>query len=131
MAENESGTRVEALETAAGLLRIAEESAAIAARFLEIAGTPELDDEAEIQGIPAPISRGQRASPRIAEQVPRIRRLSSLLSQQTAWVQSLSSQFAVEPLALEQLAAIQSLEHSLSQEIARLERFLAQPGSER
>ncbi len=131
MAENESGTRVEALETAAGLLRIAEESAAIAARFLEIAGTPELDDEAEIQGIPAPISRGQRASQRIAEQVPRIRRLSSLLSQQTAWVQSLSSQFAVEPRALEQLAAIQSLEHSLSQEIARLERFLAQPGSER
>lgn len=131
MAENESGTRVEALETAAGLLRIAEESAAIAARFLEIAGTPELDEEAEIQGISAPISPAQRASQRIAEQVPRIRRLSSLLSQQTAWVQSLSSQFAAEPRALEQLAAIQSLEYGLSQEIARLERFLDQPGSAR
>ncbi len=128
MAESESGTRVEALETAAGLLRIAEESAAIAARFLEIAGTPELDEEAEIQGIPAPISPAQRASQRIAEQVPRIRRLSSLLSQQTAWVQSLASQFTAEPRALEQLAAIQSLEYSLSQEIARLERFLDQPG---
>ena len=86
MAENESGTRVEALETAA-----------IAARFLEIAGTPELDEEADIQGIPAPISPAQRASQRIAEQVPRIRRLSGLLSQQTAWIQSLSSQFAAEP----------------------------------
>lgn len=127
MAENESSERVEALETAASLLRLAEESAAIAARFLEIAGTPGLDDEAEIQGRPAPVSRAQRASQRIAEQVPRIRRLSSLLSQQTAWVQSLSSQFAAEPRALEQLAAIQALEHSLSQELDRLERYLGQP----
>ena len=128
MAENEFDTRVEALETAAGLLRIAEESAAIAARFLEIAGTPELDEEADIQGIPAPISPAQRASQRIAEQAPRIRRLSGLLSQQTAWIQSLSSQFAAEPRVLEQLATIQSLEHSLSQEIDRLERFLGQHG---
>jgi hypothetical protein len=126
MVEKDSDQQARALEAAARSLRIAEESAAVAARLLEIAGTPELEEEAEIQWVPEPPSAAQRAGQRIVEQLPRIRRLSVLISEQTAWIQSLSSQFGEDSCALEQFAEIQSTGHKLSDEIGRIEQFMGQ-----